>query len=470
MDAFIGRQQELGVLEREYRRPGGFVVLYGRRRVGKTTLIKQFIRNKPALYFLASQENETLNQRRFASAVAEFTGRSLFDEARFDDWRPLFKAIADHDSPETKVLVIDELPYLVKTNPAFPSILQCAWDETLQGANVLLVLCGSSVHMMHDIALSHASPLYGRRTAQIRLQPLRFNEVREGLPHFGFAQLMERYALTGGVPKYLEFFLEDGDIERDIETHVFSTSGFLYEEPRFLLEQEIRDPVNYLSLLTAIARGARKPSEMANLLERKAGELSPYLKVLADLGYVERRVPFDVERPERSKQGLYYLADAFIDFWFHYVQPFAGELELGNPRPSIEQLGRTFRQSFVPFAFENVSRQALADLCREGKVDFSPSRIGAYWNKAGTVEIDVCAIEGSTGRRFLGECKYRADRPVGADVYEALKRKAESVADRHGAGTVFGLFSRTGFADDLLEEARRDSRLVLVNENEPVRP
>ena len=468
MESFIGRRSELAVLEKQYERKSGFVVLYGRRRVGKTTLIKEFIKGEPALYFLASREAEALNIRRFAGDMAEFVGQPALKEGSYTDWRPLFKAFADHEASERKVLVIDELPYLVKGNPAFPSVLQYAWDELLRDANVMLVICGSSVHMMRDVALSHDSPLYGRRTAQIRLKPMRFSEMASGFPEYGFSDLVDLFALTGGVPKYFEFFEPIDRFEECVKENVFSTSGFLYEEPRFLLDEDIRDPMNYLSILRAVSAGNRRQSDIAGMLGRKTGEMSPYLKTLAGLGFIERRVPFTEKYPERSKSGLYYICDTFVDFWFRYVQPFTGELEMGNMRPSLEAVGRTFQSNFVPFVFETVSRQAFADLCAAGQIDFAPSRIGSYWNRRGSVEIDVGAVDNSSGRCFFGECKYREREPVSMGDFEVLRVKAESVPGPFDVPPLFGLFSRTGFSKELRAHAAGTSDVVLVNENEVV--
>ncbi len=468
MDDFIGREEELAILERECERKGGFVVLYGRRRVGKTTLIKEFVKGKHALYFLASQEAEALNIRRFAADVADYVGQPLIREGTFSDWRPLFKAIADFESPTRKVLVIDEFPYLVTGNSAFPSILQYAWDELLRENNVMLVLCGSSVHMMRDIALSHDSPLYGRRTSQMRLKPLRFSELASGFPEYQFSELISLFALTGGVPRYLEFFDPIGQLETLLKENVFSTSGFLYEEPYFLLGQDIRDPVNYLSILKAVAAGNRRQSDITCFLGKRQGEISPYLKTLVDLGYLERRVPFNEKYPERSKNGLYYLCDSFLDFWFRYVQPFASELEMGNMRPSLDAVGRTFGSNFVPFVFEVVSRQAFAELCAGGAIPFSPSRVGLYWNRRGSVEIDVAAIDNATGDVFLGECKYREKKPVtGADLDDLLS-KAKNAPVPHDHAPLLGLFSKTGFAKEVLDRAKNEGNVILINENKVV--
>ena len=225
---FIGRQTELAKLNSEYNRDSSFVVIYGRRRVGKTTLIKEFLKKKTAFYFLATEELESQSMKRLAGVVARTTKNSLLQKATFTDWLDLFQIIADYKPEEKKVLVIDEFPYLVKTNPAFPSVLQNAWDEMLKDSNVMLILSGSLIGMMQKHALSYDSPLYGRRTAQMRLAPLPFTDIYavQDLP---FDKAVEQYAVTGGVPKYLEFFEDNRDLEEQLKDTVLSKSGFLYE-------------------------------------------------------------------------------------------------------------------------------------------------------------------------------------------------------------------------------------------------
>ena len=339
---FIGRKQELAKLESEYERGGGFVVIYGRRRVGKTTLIKEFLKGKTGFYFLATEEVESQSMRRLAGVVARTTGSSLLQRATFDDWLDLFRTIAEFKPGERKVLVIDEFPYLVKVNAAFPSVLQHAWDEVLRDANVMLVLCGSLIGMMQKHALSYDSPLYGRRSAQMRLAPLSFTDVfaEQRLP---FERAVEQYAVTGGIPKYLEFFQEDGrSLREQLEEAVLSKSGFLYEEPNFLLKSESMTSVSYFSIIKAVADGNHKLGKIAGFLGESTSALSPYIANLVDLGFLEKRVPVTEKNPEKSRKGLYFIADNFVRFWFHYVYPYKGELELDNRQIVLDEMGKDF--------------------------------------------------------------------------------------------------------------------------------
>ena len=396
---FIGRQSELQTLEQEYRRDGGFVVIYGRRRVGKTRLIKEFIKDKPAVYFLATEEVEAQSMKRMAGVIARATGNVLLGNVTFSDWADLFRAVAAYQPDQKKVIVLDEFPYMVKTNPAFPSILQNIWDEFLQDSNIMLILSGSLIGMMKKHALSYDSPLYGRRTAQIRLMPLPFTAVyaAQSLP---FEQAVQQYALTGGVPKYLEFFTEQEPLIDQIRSIVLSKNGFLYEEPNFLLRDEVQTPINYFSIIRVIADGNHKLSKICGVLEQESPSISPYLATLSELGFVVKETPITEKNPEHSRKGLYFVSDNFTRFWFRYVYPYKGELELDNQQIVLDELQKTFISSFVAFAYEDVCKNIFAELCRNGQLAFVPSRIGSYWHNDlnADTEIDVANSCGKTYR------------------------------------------------------------------------
>lgn len=464
MTSFIGRKNELMTLENEYSRDGGFVVLYGRRRVGKTTLIKEFIKDKTALYFLATEEKENQNMRRFLNSLASFSGQEYLKNSSFHDWDALFQILANFKPNDKKVLIIDEFQYLVSVNPAFTSIFQNAWDEILKDKNVMVILCGSFISMMTTHTLSYGSPLYGRRTAQIRLQPLEFTELRKAFPTNTFTNQVEFYAVTGGVPKYFEFFDNEKTLYENIEMHIFNKSGFLYEEPLFLLEKEVREPLNYFSIIKTIAEGSHKLSEIATKLEQKSNSLSPYLNTLIDLFLIEKRVPITEKFPEKSRRGLYYIRDNFINFWFTYVYPFKGELEFGNQQIVFDKMEANFKSYFVSFIYEDICKNIFASLCREKVIDFTPTKIGSYWSGAGGVEIDVVAVDESHKTIFAGECKYYENKPVEIDVYSSLLEKCKN-SDFDDYKIIYGLFSKTGFDRRLLELSNNNPNLVLINED-----
>lgn len=466
---FIGRQSELNVLETEFARDGGFVVIYGRRRVGKTTLIKEFIKKKTAFYFLATEEVESQAIKRFSGVIARTTDNSILKSVSFSDWMDLFRAIVDYKPSEKKVAVIDEFPYLVKTNPAFPSILQSAWDEILKDSNVMLILCGSLIGMMQKHALAYDSPLYGRRTAQMRLMPLTFSDVYAAR-RMPFEKAVEQYSVTGGVPKYLEFFQNDDSLLKQIESVVLSKNGFLYEEPNFLLKNEVHSAINYFSIIKAIADGNHRLGKIAGVLELETSSLTPYLSTLSELGFIVKDTPITEKNPERSRKGLYFISDNFVRFWFRYVYPYKGELELDHTQIVLDEIDKDFIEKFVAFSYEEICKSIFADLCRKQAIAFTPSRISSYWlnDSDNDTQIDVMAVDHQHKLLFAGECKYHA-KPVDASVYFALEEKVRNSAEIqkafNGYQLLYGIFSKSGFTQRLEDQNRKNPNLFLINED-----
>ena len=465
---FLGREKEILGLEKEYARDGGFVVIYGRRRIGKTTLIKQFIKSKTAFYFLATKEVESQSMKRFAGVIARTTGNSVMQKAAFSDWLDLFQAVADYKPNEKKVLVIDEFPYLVKVNDSFPSILQNAWDEILKDSNVMLILCGSLISMMKKHALSYESPLYGRRTAQMRIAPLPFTTVYEN-QKLSFEEAAEQYSITGGVPKYMEFFSDVQPLYEQIKENVLSKNGFLYEEPNFLLTDEVQVLTNYFSIIKVIADGNHKLGTIAGILGLETSALTPYLKTLSELGFTEKQVPVTEKNAEKTRKGLYFISDNFLRFWFRYVYPYKGELELDNMQISLDELDKDFKEKFVAFAYEDICKEIFARLCSDKAIDFTPSKIGSYWlnDKSGNTQIDVMAVDTVNKRLFAGECKYH-NQPIDADVYFELVKKVDNSSEIKSAfkdyTVIYGVFSKSGFTSRMTDISNSNPNLFLINE------
>ena len=466
---FIGRKNELHTLNTEYNRNSSFVVIYGRRRVGKTTLIKEFLKNKTAFYYLATEELESQSMKRLANVIARTTKNTLLQKTEFTDWLDLFQLIADYKPEEKKVLVIDEFPYLVRTNSAFPSILQNAWDEFLKDSNVMLILSGSLIGMMQKHVLSYDSPLYGRRTAQMCLTPLPFTSIYE-TQNLPFEQAVEQFALTGGVPKYLEFFEDGRPLEEQLKDAVFSKNGFLYEEPNFLLKSEFLTAVNYFSIIKTIADGNHKLGKIASALGQESSSLTPYLSTLSDLGFIEKRTPITEKNPEKSRKGLYFIADNFLRFWFCYVYPYKGELELDNMQIVLDEIHKDFKEKFVAFAYEDICKDIFAKLCSNNAISFVPSRIGSYWlnDYDGDTEINVMSVDHQNKQVFAGECKYHT-KPVDASVYFALKEKVDNAAEIRKSfpkyNIIYGLFSKSGFTKRMLDIAKENPNILLIHED-----
>lgn len=460
MDHFVDREQELQTLQNEYERNGSaLVVLYGRRRVGKTTLISEFIKDKNALFFLATEESEAQNRNAFKEKVAEFIKSDLLREADIKTWDPLFKSIVDAPFQSKPVIVLDEFQYLGKANAAFPSIFQRIWEETLKDKPVMVVLCGSLISMMKSQTLTYSSPLYGRRTAQIQLKQIPFSYYHEFHPNKSYRELIEMYAVTGGVPKYIELFRENDDIYHAIDACVLSRSGYLYDEPYFLLQQEVTEIGSYFSVIRAIAAGNSKLSAISTALEIKATSLTKYLKTLIDLDILEREVPITENNPERSKKGLYKIKDNYLRFWFAFVYPNRSFIESEHSDIVMSKIKKSLVKNHIAFVYEDVCKERMWQLNAEGSWPFNFSKLGRYWDAQ--TKIDIAALDPEGKNLILGECKYWQE-PVGVDVLRSLEAKTNAVSwERNGRKVWYVLFSISGFTDELkaLAAARDDVML-----------
>ena len=460
MRRFVDREQEMATLQSEYDRDGSaLVVLYGRRRVGKTTLISEFIKNKKALFFLASEESESQNRLAFQEKAADFLNSDLLKNVEVKSWDVLFRAIIDTHFDSKPVIVLDEFQYLGKSNPAFPSVFQRIWEEILKDRQVMVILCGSLISMMQSQTLAYDSPLYGRRTAQIRLKQIPFAYYHQFFPDKSRKELIEMYAVTGGVPKYIELFSQSKDIYSAIEKCVLNRSGYLYDEPHFLLQQEVSEVGSYFSIIKAIAAGNTKLSAIAGVLEVKSTSLTKYLKTLIDLDILEREVPVTEDSPEKSKKGLYKIKDNYLRFWFAFVYPNMSFIESGHGRIVMDKIRKSLVRNHIAFVYEDICRERMWEINAEGVWPFYFSKLGRYWDSK--EEIDIAAIDPDGKNLILGECKYWQE-PVGVSVLRELEAKAKTVSwEKEKRKTWFVLFSVNGFTEDLRAEAaaRTDLRL-----------
>lgn len=461
---FVDRVQEMNTLENEYNRvESSLVIIYGRRRVGKTSLINEFIRRHDGfnLYFLATQESELQNLTAFKMQVAEKTGNELLKSADVD-WLTVLKILADYKTEERKIIVLDEFQYLGSANSAFPSIIQKAWDTVLKDANVMLILCGSLVTLMKQQTLEYSSPLYGRRTAQIKLKQIRFSYYGEFFPSLSEEELIPFYAVTGGVPKYVESFENSGDVYEAIRKNILNRQSYLYEEPYFLLQNEVSEIGSYFSVIRAIAMGNHKLADISAYINIKQTSLTKYLKILMDLDLIEREVPVTEKNPEKSKMGLYRITDNFISFWFQFVYPYRSFLERGEESYVMEQLQKMFVPNYASFIYEEVCREKMWQFASDGIWDFRFDRIGRYWGPI-CGEVDLLAIDTAGRNMIIGECKY-SNSPKGLEVLHSIEEKADKLKNSAGCDNIkYIIFSKSGFTKGLLEEAEHNPDLTLVN-------
>ena len=460
MNNFISRHKELEFLNGEYEKnSSSLIVLYGRRRIGKTTLTSEFGKDKNILYFLATEESEKENQHQFKNLVADFTKNELLQNVTTDNWELIFKALVNDKPNEKKLIIIDEFQYLGKTNTAFPSIFQKIWDTILKNENIMVILCGSLISMMEAQTLAYSSPLYGRRTGQIRLKQIPFSDYHEFFENKSRKELIEYYSITGGVPKYIELFYESNNIFSAIENNILSKQSFLYEEPMFLLQNEVSEVGNYFSIIKTIAAGNKKLSKIATALEVKQTGLTKYLQTLISLDILEREVPITEENPEKSKRGLYKIKDNFIEFWFKFIYPNKSFIEMGKTDFVINRIKNNLIDSHVSYVYEDICIEEMWKLNSEDKWNFNFDKVGRFWNN--TTEIDIVAFDSNDYDIIFGECKYR-EQKLDIDVFYALLDKAKEVDWKKGNRREwYVLFSINGFTDKMQEIAQSRDDIVL---------
>ena len=463
MEKFVDRKNELEFLNQEYnKKESSLIILYGRRRIGKTSLIKEFGKNKNMIYFLATEESETQNREMFKNIVVSNFNNELLNYATVDNWEILFKTIVDENSDYKKIIVLDEFQYLGKVNYAFPSIFQKIWDEILKDKNVMVILCGSLINMMETQTLNYTSPLYGRRTGQIKLKQIPFENYSEFFcEKINERELIEKYAVTGGIPKYIESFKEQDNIFNEIKNHVINKQSYLYEEPNFLLQNEVSEVGSYFSIIKSIAMGNRKLGNISSNLSVSPTNLSKYLQTLINLDILEREVPITETNIEKSKKGQYKIKDNFIAFWFQFIYPNRAFLEMDKTEIVLNKIKNNFIDNHVSYIYEDICKQKMWSLMANGKIEVQYNKIGRWWN--GTNEIDILGLNEEENNIIFGECKYYKDgKQMEAKVFYDLKEKSKLVDwNKENRKEKFILFSVSGYTDELKKMAKENKQLIL---------
>lgn len=446
---FINRERELNFLESKWQEKGAqLIVIWGKRRVGKTELIKQFIKNKPYIYFLSQSTNETDQLRRFSQEVGKFFNDPFLQRRGFGDWVESFEYIKNKS--RKCILAIDEFPFLIQANRGIPSLFQKAWDEYWKDSDIFLILCGSSIGMMETEVLDYRAPLFGRRTGQWRLEPFNFFEATQFRPYDKFGEQVMYFAIAGGVPAYWLYFTKKGNFWESLRENVLLKGSPLYDEVEFLLREEFREPRYYFTILKAISEGKSKLSEIVNACGLSQSVVNKYLSVLSDLQIVCREIPITEPKPRKSKKGLYFIEDFFFNFWFRFIFPKRGELELGRINSILDDIKRNFGQ-YLSIVYERISKDILWHY--QNRI-FPFQKIGRWWDK--NEEIDVVALNEETNEILFGEVKW-SNKAVGINIYQDLKRKAGKVSWRkEDRKEYYALFSKSGYTSKMMKLAKEE--------------
>ncbi|MDO8525646.1 MAG: ATP-binding protein [Candidatus Omnitrophota bacterium] len=447
---FINREIELKALRNKWAKgTSQLIIVYGKRRVGKTELIKQFIKDKEAVYFLADKRTALEQLRELGQIMGDMFNDDLLKSRGFESWLEVFNYIKKHKKGKF-IFAIDEYPYLVEADKAISSIFQKGWDEILKDSGIFLILSGSSIGMMESEALTYKAPLYGRRTGQFLIKSIPFKEARKFFPKKDFDECLGIYTITGGIPAYILQWDPALSVNDNIKEKVFLNTEFLHNEVEFILKEEFREPKNYLSILKAISWGKRKFGEIVNETGLEKNFLTKYLMTLERLQIIEREVPVTEDTRQKSRKGLYTITDNFFRFWFQYVFPYKSDLEIQR----YDEVLRKMRESFKmleAWTYETICRQMINDFRDEL---FTLERVGKWWENE--KEIDVVALNSQTKDILFGEVKW-SEKQVGTNIYAELKEKAAHVDWKKGSRKErYILFSKSGFTRDMIELAKKD--------------
>jgi uncharacterized protein len=440
---FINREKELASLEGFYTSKGAqFIIIYGKRRVGKTELIKQFIKGKPHVYLLADHRPD----HEQISEITRTLGEHFHQEyLRLDNWVDLFKYLAEK-AKDRFILVVDEFPHLVESNKAITSLFQKGWDEHLQQSRIFLILCGSSIGMMERETLAYRSPIYGRRTGQWLVTPMSPKNLCRFFPDLGPEQVVEFYSVLGGIPAYWPNFSSDRDVFDNIREAILTKGKVLYAEADFILHEELREPRNYFSVLRSLSFGNTRMNDIVNHTGLDKGLVSKYLSVLEDLHLITRKVPVTEKNEARSRNGIYLISDPFFKFWFRFIFPNKGLIEEGRSHEVIKEKIRPFFNDHVGPIFEDICREEILPLAYEKVLGFIPEKVGKWWHKED--EIDIVALNDDSKDILLGECKWRKEKTRRSDIDHLIAKT--SLIDWNNAARKehFIFFSKSGYTDD----------------------
>lgn len=471
---FIGRKQELQFLEKQYSGAGGnLVVLYGRRRVGKTETLHEFCKGKPHVFYSCREISDKLQLRSFSEKMLREKIPAADYIREFADWESALKSVLQLPyGDQKKLLIIDEFPYMCKGNDSIPSILQTLWDECLKDENVMLVLCGSAMSFIEKELLSEKNPLYGRATGIYKMDAMGFYDAAQFFPTYSHRDKIMAYAVLGGIPHYLRQFDPALSLEDNIKQNILTKGCVLYSEVEFLLRQELRETTLYNSIIEAVALGCTKLNDISvKSLVDDTSKTSVYLKNLMELEIIKREFSVDDGIKERANtnRGLYRLTDNFFRFWYAFVFTNISELESGDVDGVFNYSVKPVLHEFASLVFEDVCREYVRELQKSGKLPFRYKTMGRWWGRTTVrrkdstevqeTEIDLLAVSSKSDQYLVGECKFKG-RPLSYADY--LDTAAKLMPQQEKADFYYYLFSESGFDERLTEEASHNDRLRLV--------
>ena len=459
---FHCRENELGDMNRRYSK-GNFecLIVYGRRRVGKTALINEFCRDKPTVFFSALNASDKENLEALSKAIYEKDHPGSDSAPVYQSFDAAFGEITRMAEKERLVFVIDEYPYLAKASRSISSRLQHIIDRTWKNGRLYLILCGSSMRFMEYQVLGYESPLYGRRTGQYRIRALSYDEITAFNPALSAEQQALVYGVTGGIPHYINKLDVSDDVDAALKQNLFNTSSYLYEEPENLLKQELREPAIYNSIIAAIAGGAARSNEISTKVGIESAICAKYLKVLLNLGIVRKESPM-TEKP--GKKTIYTIGDSFFRFWYRFVPQSASAIGAGRIEQIYEPMIKRHFPEYMALVFEQMCREYL--LRRAENLPILLADVGQWWGTDPVAkkeaQIDIVGAPAEGEEYIIGSCKFR-NEPVGTDELDLIRHYAHVFGK--GKRYHYYIFSKSGFTAGLKSlEERGDVRLVALED------
>lgn len=462
--SFVSREMELALLDDLYQRVGAqFLIVYGRRRIGKTALVTHWGRNvdDPFLYWMATQTSETKLLRNFSQALFQFLnpGTTVTPTFSYPSWDAAFAEIARLAADRRVTIVLDEFTYVMQADPEVPSLIQKAWDHSLKESQVFLILMGSLAGIIQRAVLDYQSPLYGRATARLKLQPLSFGALAAMLPNYTSEERVAVYSITGGVPAYIELFDDKLNILQNLQRRIVTPANIMLSDAVFLLHEQLDDPRNYIAILEAIATGYHRLTDIANMSGVDRSNITKYLSVLRELGYVDRLVPAIVRRPEKSRKGRYVIIDPYLRFYYRFLAPNRSAIEQGYIQQTTSLLYDHLLDFIGTHTFEELCRDWVGISAEMGEFPFLPERIGSFWSKQ--AQVDVLAINWRTKDILLGECKW-GQQAVDRKIIRVLLDKTPDVLPGQGQWKVhYAFFIRSGLTAAARALAQENQALVV---------
>jgi AAA+ ATPase superfamily predicted ATPase len=447
---FVGRQQELKKLNELYE-SGRFecAIIYGRRRVGKTTLINEFAKGKKAIYYTGLETTAQENLENFSRSIMS-ARLGVETDAVFPNYQTALDSLYEMAKDERVVMVIDEYPYLASSYRGISSLLQVQMDTKFKNSRLMLILCGSSMSFMENQVLGYQSPLYGRRTAQFKIVPFDFFETRSYYKNFNAEETAVIYGITGGVAQYLELMDDSLSIEENIKRRFFDPNAFLFEEPTNFLKQEVREPTHYNAIIRAIATGSARSTEIAGKAGLETSAAAAYLKNLIALGIVRKETPMT---EASSRKTIYVISDGMFRFWYRFVPDNAALIQTGMS----DRLWRKVQPQIPAFmggVFEEICKQWLWRENAAGRLPVSFVDLGRWWGNDPTrrqeAEIDILAVS-DEGAALFAECKWTNEK-VNAGVLDTLAYRSGLF---HYREKRLYIFSKSGFTAGCEEKAKQ---------------